>query len=39
LIANGDLSLETWGDNSNGQLGDGTQADRHTPVTVPMFSF
>ncbi|MFB7369465.1 RCC1 domain-containing protein [Streptomyces sp. NPDC056222] len=26
--------VESWGDNGVGQLGDGTDTDRHTPVTV-----
>jgi hypothetical protein len=29
-----DGSIVCWGDNSNGQLGDGTTTDRHTPITV-----
>ncbi len=29
-------SVLAWGQNSNGQLGDGTITDRHTPITVSL---
>ena len=31
-----DGSLLAWGNNEFGQLGDGTQTERHIPVTVPL---
>lgn len=31
-----DTSLMCWGDNSNGQLGDGSRSERHTPISVPL---
>ncbi len=33
VMANG--TVQCWGANSNGQLGDGTTTARHSPVTVP----
>ena len=34
MIVKADGSVWTWGDNSTGQLGDGTTTDRLTPVPV-----
>ncbi|HZN19292.1 MAG TPA: tandem-95 repeat protein [Micromonosporaceae bacterium] len=32
-----DDSVRCWGDNGSGQLGDGTNSDRHLPTAVPGF--
>lgn len=34
LLLKADGTVWAWGDNSNGQLGDGTYTDRHTPTPV-----
>ena len=36
LAVTADGSVYAWGDNTNGELGDGTTTDRHTPVKVKL---
>ncbi len=36
IALKGDGTVWTWGDNGSGQLGDGTNVDRYTPVQVVM---
>ncbi|MES2598452.1 MAG: S8 family serine peptidase [Verrucomicrobiota bacterium] len=38
MVVNVDGTVWTWGRNERGQLGDGTQADRFTPVQVTGFT-
>ena len=38
VVSRGDGSVWAWGHNEFGQLGDGTQTDRHTPTKIPGFS-
>ena len=38
MALKGDGTVWVWGDNAYGQLGDGTTADRHSPIQVPGLS-
>ena len=37
-ISEGATELYTWGSNSDGQLGDGTDTNSNTPIHIPGFS-